>query len=175
MKRFVFFLTLGLVLAYVGVSFADADAGAAAVDASVNVAADAGVAAPDIVEPGDDPVGFVKRTYDAVKSGQWWLFASLLVIVLTWATRKWAAKIVPWFRTDRGGTVLAFSIALLGGLAHAVIAEGSPSWEMLTMSFQIALGAVGGYTGIHKVFLPSDGGKPKPSKPSVPTATVLRF
>jgi hypothetical protein len=155
MKRFVFFLTLGLVLAYAGASLADAgpiDAGAV-----VNVSADAGVTAADVVKDvGDDPAGFAKDTYDAVKSGQWWLLASLIVIALTWAARKWGAKLVPWLKTDRGGTVLAFAVAFLGGLAHAVAAEGSPSWEMLQTSLKVALGAVGGYTGLRKTLFPKD-------------------
>lgn len=171
MKRFVFFLTLGLCLAYAATSLADAgpiDAGTIA----ETVAVDAGAVAETVKDVGQDPAGFAKDTYDAVKSGQWWLLASLIVIAATFVARKWGAKVIPWLKTDRGGTVLAFSVAFLGGLAHAVAAEGSPSWEMLQTSLKVALGAVGGYTGLRKTLFPKDKPKAAP-KASVPTAIVV--
>lgn len=144
------------------------DAGAAidAAAAPVNVAADAGAAAETIKDVGEDPVGFAKDTYDAVKSGQWWLLASLIVVAITFVARKWGAKVIPWLKTDRGGTVLAFAVAFLGGLAHAVAAEGSPSWEMLQTSLKVALGAVGGYTGLRKTLFPSDKKTDKKPEPA---------
>jgi len=125
-----------------------ADAGPVAADAAVNVSA-------ANVDVGADPVGFFKSTYDAAKSGQWWMLVSLIVIGLVWAARKWAKKI-DFFTTDRGGALLAISVGILGGMAHGILADGTPTLAMLTESIKVTVGAIGGYAGLKKVLFPSD-------------------
>lgn len=132
-------------------------AGDAGVSADVATTADAAVnaAASTDIDVGGDPVGFFKSTYDAAKSGQWWMLVSMIVMALVWGARKWAKKIA-WFKTDRGGACLAMGIGILGGMAHGILAEGAPTLGMLTESIKVTVGAMGGYVAIKKSLFPSD-------------------
>ena len=124
-----------------------ADAGPAA----VNVSASADIA----IDVAGDPIGFFKSTYDAAKTGQWWMLVSLIVVGITWGARKYAPKI-SFFQGDRGGAMLAISIGVFGGMAHGILADGTPTLAMLTESIKVTVGAMGGYVAIKKSLFPSD-------------------
>lgn len=155
MKKLIILIVFGVMLA-AGAAYADAgavevaDAGAVA----ANVAAD-GVAAGASVDISEDPVGFFKSTYDAAKSGQWWMLASFLVVALVWLARKFGKKI-DWFNTDRGGAALALGIGIFGGMAHGILAGDSVSLGMLSESIKVTVGAMGGYVAVKKSLFPSD-------------------
>lgn len=166
LNYWIMLLAMAILIAF-GIYSAQAMADAGPVIADTNVAAvvdvaDAGVAAADAgtvaatVDPGEDPVGFFKSTYDSAKSGQWWMLVSLIVIALVWVARKWGAKKIDWFETDRGGAVLALSVGILGGMAHGILAEGAPTLQMLTEAVKVTVGAMGGYVAIKKSLFPSD-------------------
>lgn len=134
----------------------------------VGVPVDAGVDTEDAatapLDPADDPIGFLSRLYAAVESGEWLPALALAVIGLVFAIRKWKVLrwALPdaaddWLATDRGGAVLALSVALLGAAANAVLAgDGLPSLEALGSALKVAFLAAGGFTIVKKIFKPSD-------------------
>lgn len=82
-----------------------------AVDAGVP---DAGVvAAPVVVPSPDSDLGeFARALYGALTSGSYKVFAGLVLVGLTWGTRKYLLGRVAWFKTKVGGFAIAFALSL---------------------------------------------------------------
>jgi hypothetical protein len=84
----------------------------AVIDAGI--APDAGVVAPPVVVPSpDSDLGeFAKAVYAAFTSGSYKVFAGLVLVGLTWGTRKYLLGRVAWFKTKLGGFAIAFALSL---------------------------------------------------------------
>lgn len=86
--------TVALIVA----SFASAAFGHARLSMLASVALLGQVLAPDPEQTG----AFVKVVVDAIASRNWPLLASLGVVALVWAVRKFGSTRIPWLGTDRG-------------------------------------------------------------------------
>lgn len=125
-----------------------ADAGALA--APADAGPDATPSEPDIGEAAG-------IAYKAFTSKNWSHFAAALLIVVTLVLRRYTPQLPAFFKTDRGGVLLVFSLSLLGGLGHAVLAGASfTDFDLYGRTIQIALEAIGGYVGIRKLIWPND-------------------
>lgn len=102
-----------------------------------------------------DPVGFAAGLYNAVRSGQWALVVGLCLVGVTYAARRWLLKGWTWAQTDRGGVILAGSLALFGAVGNAALAGTWPDGKTLLAALQVALVAMGGYAGLKKLAFPS--------------------
>ncbi len=103
------------------------------------------------VDPEQNLGAYLGRLFEAVKSGEWLLAAALAVIGLTWALRRWGAKLIPWLGTDRGGVVVAGVSAFALGLANAGIAGKPVDVTLVVTALEVALLAMGGWAGIRKL------------------------
>lgn len=129
------------------------DAGAAKEDGEGKEDADA------VIDPGKDPEGFMKMSYEKIKNGDWWPVASLIVIGLVWLLRKaakskskWWGPVPKWLASDAGGVILAVALPVLLGIAHEVLATGSaPDWATLQAALKITAGAIAVYVAPKKV------------------------
>ncbi len=95
---------------------------------------------------------FFKTILDAVVNHQWYLVASLGVVLATASARRWA----PWpaLKTDVGGTALAFVLAFAGALATAFAAGARPNAALFGTAASVAVTAIGGYATLKKFFWP---------------------
>jgi hypothetical protein len=76
---------------------------------------------------------------------------SLLVFALASARDR-----VAWLRGDRGGVVFVFALALIGALIAALRSDVRVTLALFVSAFEIALIAIGGYTGIRRFIWPKD-------------------
>lgn len=115
----------------------------------LHAAPDAGAAVAVVVpDPDQDTLGFLKWSFAAIKSGQFTIVASALVMLLVYAARKLGGKLVPWFTTRSGGWALVTVSAALLELAHAWVAGASVVDGLLTGVIVLA-GAVLGHTALN--------------------------
>ena len=63
--------------------------------------------------------------------------------------------LLKWFKTDRGGALLALLLSECAGLSTALLAP-TFSWMHLVDAASMALTAVGGYTVLRRILKPSD-------------------
>ena len=119
--------------------------------------------------PPADFVGFFQAVLDAVTKKNWWVLASMAVVALTWVTRVVVPKLHnslgAWLGTDRGGAVLALFYAITGAAATTMAAWKKPDLNLLLNTVFVAVGAIGGFSLIKKIFFPSD--TPAEKKPEV--------
>lgn len=108
----------------------------------------------EIPDLGADPVGWASRLYEAVRSGSWVLVVGLALIGAIYAVRRWVLASWAWAQTDRGGVAVAGGVALAGALANATLAGEWPDGKTLVAALQVALVAMGGYTGVRKLLWP---------------------
>lgn len=110
----------------------------------------------------DDAVGLLERAYRAVTSGDWSGLggAVLLLIAMVATQRKFLGGVIDFFATDRGGVVLVFLNAFGGALGHSLLVEVSGGdmklGAALLAALGVAIGAIGGYTGVKKFLWPKD-------------------
>lgn len=96
---------------------------------------------------------YAKPIFDAVMHGQLWLGASLAVVLLCAAARKYMpAKWTEGTRGDITGVGLAFLMAFASALAAALATPGAAvSLALMATAGKVGLGAIGGWTILHKV------------------------
>jgi len=127
----------------------------AAVDsAAVNTAASVDVTVPQ--DPTELP--FLEEAYAHVKSGKWAKFAALILVVVTFAVRKYGNKLLDktswgkWLTsTDRGGVATVLLLALLGGISHALYVGADVNFDLAKTVVQTAVLAIGGFVGLKKL------------------------
>ncbi len=109
----------------------------------------AGTASPD----DGSLLDLARPVFDAVMHGQWWLGASLAVVLLCAAARKYLPDNYggKFIRGDVGGVLLAFMMSFGGAVATALTAGAAMSGLVALTALKIALAAAGGYTVIHKL------------------------
>lgn len=96
----------------------------------------------------------LRPVYEAVLGGNWWLAASLSLVVAVAAFKRYApGKAREWSHTDVGGSLLVLLMAFGGALASAL--GGAPmSLGLAWTALQVAVGASGGYSLAKKLVAP---------------------
>lgn len=92
---------------------------------------------------------------DAITGGQWWLAASL-ALVLTVGLLKRAAPagaLRDWVNSDVGGSVLVLLASFGGAMATALGAGAAVSWVLAWTALKVAVGAAGGYSLIRNLVI----------------------
>jgi hypothetical protein len=112
------------------------------------------------IDPDDDPVGYARQLFDAVQSGQGTIIVAMILIGLVYVARRWGGSLVPWLQTDRGGVALAGGLALVGGLANAILAGATVDLDLALTVLEVALLAMGGWTGVRRLLWPPDRAAP---------------
>jgi hypothetical protein len=114
-----------------------------------------GSSAP-IPDPDSNPGDFLEQSFAALRSGNWTIVAAFALIGVTWVARKpWALGRIKFLSTDRGGVVLALSVSLIGGFAHALAATGKlPDLTTLKAILTTAVAGMGGYTALKRLVWP---------------------
>jgi hypothetical protein len=144
------------------------DTVAAPPDASLVV--DAG-AAPVGVNATPDEAAWWADSWTKAQSGSWTIRLGLILTVFVWGLRKWATVLPKFFRTDTGGPVLVFGLAILGSVAHALLANTTPNKESFFTAIQVGAVAIATYVTSRKAGLVKSSSMaqplPLPPPPSV--------
>jgi hypothetical protein len=122
-------------------------------------------AIPNLDENPDD---FLMETFKAVQSGNWTAVTAMVLIGIVWLARKpWALGRVAFFKTDRGGVIMALGLALVGGLGHAIAAAGKFPSDLATYKAigMTAVTAMGGYVALKRLIWPAEKKQPEGSAP----------
>jgi hypothetical protein len=86
---------------------------------------------------------------NAVMTKQWGLLASLLVLLIVAALRKYVpekTKVGMWLRTRPGGIVTNVLVSLAGAFSTLFLSGAQFSADMVLKALSIALGASGGWS-----------------------------
>lgn len=97
-----------------------------------------------------------KPVYEAVMGHQWWLAASLALVFLCAAAKKYApGKLGDFLRTDHGGALLVLLMSFGGAVSTGLLAAGTGAMTLALAwaALKIALGAAGGYSLIRKLIV----------------------
>jgi hypothetical protein len=121
---------------------------------TVSVAAAAGTA----MSPEDGALlDLAKPVFDAIMHGQWWLAASLVLVLLVAAFKKYApGKLGEWARGDVGGSLLVLLGSYGGAMATGLLAAGTGALSpaLAWVALKVAIAASGGYTLLKKLVMP---------------------
>lgn len=147
MKSASLLLALTLSFAFVSPAFAQ-DSGAA--DASVAMVVDAGTVDVPVAELAavpvlDNPLPFFKVVFEGVKTGNWWIVASALLVVIVSLLRTYGKKLHEaladtnildkplWFllETKPGGWLMNALTAVAGACGAALLAGEPVTWAIL--------------------------------------------
>ncbi len=94
---------------------------------------------------------------DAVMHGQYWLGASLALVLLVTAFKRYApaGKLQDFAHSDAGASILVLLLSFGGALATALLAAGTNavSLALLWAALKVALGAAGGYALIKNLLV----------------------
>lgn len=106
---------------------------------------DAGVGGPTLPAPPEiDPATTAGQGFSDFKAGKYFAGAGSVLLLLVWALRKWGGQ---WFKTDRGGAVLALVAGQ--GLAWSTVAvvglhlDGATAFNVITAGLVLATGGAG--------------------------------
>jgi hypothetical protein len=136
----------------------------AAVIAPVIVLAQQDAEAPAAAEPATssseataqaepDPVSLFQKLVRRARSGEWLPALAAVLMLLTWAARRFGAKIAKrlgskWFDTKTGGYVTSLLTTLVITVAAPLHAGEPFSWGLLTAGLGAAWAASGAYDGL---------------------------
>ena len=134
-------------------------------------------AAGQVTPDGGSLLDHAKPVMDAIMHGQAWLAASLAVVFLCAATRKYLPDQYggKFARGDVGGVLLAFLMAFAGAVATALTAGGAMSTALALTALKVGLGAAGGYTVLHKLATALVATKWYQDKMPAPVKAVVAF
>lgn len=106
-----------------------------------------------------DPNNTALQLLDAIKNGQWWLVASLVVSLATWGVRSGlmgkvltalgATRVSTWLTSHPAvGYAIPFVLSAIGGVTTA-FASGMPfTWgSLIGEILKVSLGAIGLFIG----------------------------
>lgn len=110
-----------------------------------------------------------KDIIEAAHTKNWKLLIAGLVILLTWGLRLFGGKFIPFLKTDRGGVILALSIATVGALFNALKAGVGVTPQLFIDAIAMGVFSIGGFTAAKKVLFPADKTpEPVPAPAPVP-------
>lgn len=110
--------------------------------------------AQTLADPSSNPSGWFEGLYTAVVSSDWKHAAALALIGVVYAVRKWGPEKISWFKESaRGGAVLVVLLAVIGGTANSLIANGGVSLKTFAVAIQIALEASIGWMALFKALV----------------------
>lgn len=135
------------------------------------------------VDPGPAPdlAAVTQQVFDAIHAGNWWLLASIVVSLLTWALRSQVFNRIPgpvgvWFTSHPlVGFATPFVLAAAGGLFTALQSHTPFTVALLVGEIlKVGAGAVAAYIGAKKIAEASViGAVARGEVTSVPTAISL--
>ncbi len=117
----------------------------------------AAFAAGAVVPEDGSLLDLAKPVYEAVMHGQWWLGASLALVLCVGLFKRYApAKAQEWAHSDVGGSILVLAGSFGGALATGLVAAGTNALTpgLAWMALKVALAAAGGYSLIKKLLGP---------------------
>lgn len=115
---------------------------------------------------------FARIILEAVQSSNWSLLASLALVALVWASRKFLAPKVPFLGTDAGGALLALAGGAAGAILTAVMAGSAFSWPLVLLGLKTGFTAAGGWAVIKKLIVQFWPKKPVEVVPVAPLPVV---
>ncbi|MGN6108547.1 MAG: hypothetical protein ACTHU0_25805 [Kofleriaceae bacterium] len=129
---------------------------AGAVLALIVAFAGTAVAAGAISPEDGSLLDYAKPVLDAIVGGQWWLAASLAIVLIAPAVYRYLPDSLggKHARSPIGKIAIVFLMAFGGGLANGVVANGASgamTSAIALAALKIALAAVGGYSVIYKI------------------------
>jgi hypothetical protein len=98
-----------------------------------------------------------RPVFDAIMHGQWWLAASLALILVVAAIKKYApGKFGAWAHSDLGGSILVLGASFGGAAATGLLAAGTGAMSLALAwtALKVALAASGGYSLLKKLVMP---------------------
>ncbi len=121
--------------------------------------------AGNAVAPGDESIlDMIKPVFDAVVHGQWWLGASLALILAVTALKRYAHKIPKFgpklsaaINGDIGQPITVLALSFGGAIATAAAAQGTVfvmSAALAWTALKVAVGAAGGYSLLKSLLAP---------------------
>ena len=121
-------------------------------------------------DPNLDPFGAWQALADACRTGNGRLVAAILLMLLIYLLRQAVAaipKVGAWFKTDRGGAVLALVAGVAATLSSALWSANKVTFNLIVSGFVLGLAAGGGWSMMRRI-LPASWFIPPP-KPPTPT------
>jgi hypothetical protein len=112
--------------------------------------------APAAVDPTTDLGGYARAVIDAIRGGRWMAMFGLMLVGLVAAARWGLGRVVPWFKTDRGGTVLAAATAFMAVLGSGLAAGAAFGLDLVSAALAAAAAAIGLFTGAKRLIAPKD-------------------
>ena len=118
--------------------------------------------APDgtVADPTDDLAKLAVMAIDAIRSGNWWLLASLALSVVLACVRKFGPGLLAskwpagaaWIKSDVGGAVLVLGLGMVGGVTTALVGGAPIGAALLLDAVKVSLGSAGGFVVVKKLF-----------------------
>lgn len=118
--------------------------------------------APDgtVADPMDDLAKLALTAIDAIRSGNWWLLASLALSVVLACVRKFGPGILAskwpagaaWIKSDVGGAVLVLGLGMVGGITTALVGGAPIGMALILDAVKVSLGSAGGFVVVKKLF-----------------------
>lgn len=122
-----------------------------------------------------DPSGALMKLLEALRTRDWRILAAIVLVGVTWLTRRYAGKKVPWLQTDRGGVVVVLMLGVFGGVATALAARSPVTPGLLVDGIFNALMSAGIWTALRKAFPSVFGSGAKPLIAGLPDADLLNL
>jgi len=114
--------------------------------------------ASDAVASGDGSlVDLAKPVFDAIMHSQWWVAASLVLVLLVAGFKRYATgKASEFAHSDVGGSTLILLGAFGSAFATGLMATGTGafSFAVAKTALKVAIGAAGGYSLLKKLLAP---------------------
>lgn len=109
-------------------------------------------------DPGLDPLGFGRQLIEAAKTKAWRPLIALVLAGMVFLGRRYGAKWIPWFKTDRGGAALVLGVGVLGSLATVLFSGAALGLGVLVDGVVMGVTAAGGYIVLKRLVWPQDSG-----------------
>jgi surface polysaccharide O-acyltransferase-like enzyme len=90
-----------------------------------------------------------------VRGGNWKLAVAAILSLLMTVLAK-ARNLVPFFKGDRGGSILVMVLALMGSFATALGTGSKVDLNLALAAIGVAFTAVGGWTWVNQMVRPAD-------------------
>ena len=149
-------LSLATAAALLAVLWLPSLADAQPTDAPTPVVESPAADAPAVPDPTIDLGGWTAAVLDAIRGGRWLVTFGLLLVGLVALARWGLARMVPWFGTDRGGTVLAAVTAAIAVVGSGLGAGAPFGLDLFAAALAAAAGAIGIFTAAKRLIAPKD-------------------
>lgn len=108
----------------------------------------------------DDAAQTIVKAIGYGKAKDWRALGAAIIMLVVFGIRQGLGRYVAWFKTDRGGALMALLIGVLGTVASYLAAGGGWKWSILVDGVMAAFTAAGGFSVIKKLIAPSDAPAP---------------